>query len=1135
MLSHEMSSGTQISSEISLILSQFRSLLPSTIQLPFAATSISLMPPSSLLLSSSSSICIYDQSTSSLSLLPSLPSPISLLISSSSSAYIAHCEEISKYSLPGLIHEDTFSGHTSEVLCMAISQESLFSGSEDCTVRQWNLTTSIEIREKCLYSHSSRVQALDLSSDLGILASLGYDGLIKIYNLNAEAIVQELDCNYNSRVVKFSPNCTFLAACDKYGVLLWKVDTWEQLRSGYKQIHSKTVNSLDFTTDEKCLVTGCDSGEVGVTNISTYCTSASRCHSEGLTSMIVAGGFIYSVAGDNSLCKFSVQEPEGEFEMTNDEIFRVSCFVVVDEIAVVFGENKERSKDGQGWLEIWDVEPGEFLRKGSGEVTEFVVEHAVRCREFIICRCSEGVLRVVNTRGETVHTFEKNAELVSVDFDRIALCEDKNINIYKFPEFTAKLETVQRKSAPSCIALYKTDLFIGEYSGEIHMYNTLQSVKLKTLPGHTSKIIAIAACHSLKYLITSEFSDIIIIWDYGGFHCLQQLRHNQVFAIYFSQDLHYFYLCSRDQTIYFYSLSSLSLVSTLQTKYSASQMQVPSSESYILVKEIGSIYVLSNPLHSPSIGGTNYNKQAYIAYILKMPENSDYQPQMDYWVINPYLLNTLHFYAYYNMSDFLQQALSASSPFYASASGHTGLSIALDRNLDQCTHSLFKGLAQRLSHNPLSLQCVSTSLCKLNRSASPVLHKFYKSLFRESICPMPRFCSEEVPLPIISTSSTIYAEPQDFMQRQAYDNQGQSIKFFQSFVAVPVEVGARDSIEFLQTLAACENTGVFRCEIIKVILQEKWQRVKWIQYIDAGVYVWFLIMLSLHGVYQNNQVLEAGFCANAVLVGYEVMQAVACPPLYFVGVWNYLEIGRSLLFVVYCALVWTGTGGLDELLSIVIFLSWIRGITFFRLFSGTRYYLNLLISVFKDIIPFFTIYFYSSVGFALVFQSLDDNHSDYFSYLTGTYESELGSSATSGYSMLQWLVFLLLTVINQIVMMNLIISIMSDTYARVKENQIVADSLEIIGMLLEIEMIMLHNRRKNEKKYFHVCRPGNNFEEKDVRARLKRIMSYVKEFRQSVNLQQEIYSKQIEEVKISTSQSSMTISEIRRMISQNKY
>ena len=78
--------------------------------------------------------------------------------------------------------------------------------------------------------------------------------------------------------------------------------------------------------------------------------------------------------------------------------------------------------------------------------------------------------------------------------------------------------------------------------------------------------------------------------------------------------------------------------------------------------------------------------------------------------------------------------------------------------------------------------------------------------------------------------------------------------------------------------------------------------------------------------------------------------------------------------------------GVDEqisgyVFSFVIVASCTRMVSYFRIFKKTRYYLNLFVNVTISTLPFFFIFFYATIAFAIIYQTLDIPHSDdYYTY-----------------------------------------------------------------------------------------------------------------------------------------------------------
>ena len=62
----------------------------------------------------------------------------------------------------------------------------------------------------------------------------------------------------------------------------------------------------------------------------------------------------------------------------------------------------------------------------------------------------------------------------------------------------------------------------------------------------------------------------------------------------------------------------------------------------------------------------------------------------------------------------------------------------------------------------------------------------------------------------------------------------------------------------------------------------------------------------------------------------------------------------------------------------------------------------------------------------------------------------------------------LFSVINIIVLLNLLISLIGDIYDKVQENQMPNDALERLDMMRELEYMMFWNRNRKEYKHVHL-------------------------------------------------------------------
>ena len=100
--------------------------------------------------------------------------------------------------------------------------------------------------------------------------------------------------------------------------------------------------------------------------------------------------------------------------------------------------------------------------------------------------------------------------------------------------------------------------------------------------------------------------------------------------------------------------------------------------------------------------------------------------------------------------------------------------------------------------------------------------------------------------------------------------------------------------------------------------------------------------------------------------------------------------------------------------------------------------------VLSETVPFMVAFFVLIIAFSDSFYILSDNKKkedryipNFFSAIFMTYTSALGDLETDdyGYDFIAWTLFLLCTIFNLIVMLNLLIAIISDTYTRVNSTK----------------------------------------------------------------------------------------------------
>jgi hypothetical protein len=263
---------------------------------------------------------------------------------------------------------------------------------------------------------------------------------------------------------------------------------------------------------------------------------------------------------------------------------------------------------------------------------------------------------------------------------------------------------------------------------------------------------------------------------------------------------------------------------------------------------------------------------------------------------------------------------------------------------------------------------------------------------------------------------------------------------------------------------------------------------------------------------------------NLFWVYVEVRQMILSGREYFTFFWNYLDVSSIIMNSAVVIMNFSDASFKDtnRLAAISVLVLYFKLFYFLRIFFATAYLVRMIIEIMLDMKFFVGVLILATAAFGNAFYILGRNSADEDGNLAGdnyidaflfSYKIGLGDFSTDGFNTkdeeMLWIFFLLNSMIILIILLNLLIAIMGDTFDRVQETQENSMFKELASMILENEFLFSRVREFSHAKYILVIEPEKvdgvrniNWEGKITQLR-KFIEESSKEHVQRLNILQE--------------------------------
>ena len=626
----------------------------------------------------------------------------------------------------------------------------------------------------------------------------------------------------------------------------------------------------------------------------------------------------------------------------------------------------------------------------------------------------------------------------------------------------------------SAMKIHANYLITGDFSGAVFIHMMESWDQYAKLHRHTSWLRTIEVFSNGDTLVTVGRDKKCIFWSLYDKTDIKEIElSGPIDSCYLSKDETSYVVSTQTGEVIVYNLPSFREITKLHYKEAEHQrFAFDPDEKYIIVSNSNGIFRTISPISNgiPIIIDNNINIPK-IKYFLTEKRNKPLAN--DSWIIAPYMVNSLHYYAYENTKSCLKKAMLNGSPYLSSVVG-TPIRISILKGNTEATGAIISQLKIRVSKDVYALETIGAHLIQLNKGGFKGLDELYTACLIDSPQPkLPDSCSEKVELPVISYALTNHIHAEDFIG-PIVDDGAQRISFLISTIRMNLEPGSKESIDFLESLLDCSNTDIFKTKFIQTILYDKWEQVRWINYTNALVFITYLATLSYHIILRDkgendHTCLIIALVANILLFLYEVVQMGLDPLEYIKGIWNYIDLSRAGFFYAYFIYTVGYDNDIEWLLIVVTILSWTRGITLFALSTSTRYMVGLIGSVLIDIIPFAIVVFYSIVAFFFINLSAGKGDADLGINMYQSYMDAIGNFNTDEANAFQFVFVVVASIFNLIIMMNLLISIIGSTYGTVNDEALVEDLKQLTDLIIESESLLFTKRNSKKKTILQIC------------------------------------------------------------------
>ena len=902
--------------------------------------------------------------------------------------------------------ECTLSAHSSSVHSVTIAPNSkyILSGSRDKSIIIWNLE---DRREECIFSsHLKSINSINISWDMKYMVSASDDKSIKIWNLKERK--------------------------EEYTITT----------------HSDSVKSVIISKSGNYIVSGSEDNSIKIWNLTERREEwAFVGHTDWVTSVAISQDDKYIVSGslDNSIKIWNLSEKKEEFTLLGHTNWVNSVAISHNDKYIVSG-SRDKS------IAVWN------LPERRKEYT-FAAGHTDSIKSIVISQDDKYI---------------------------VSGSRDCSIKVWNLQETREECTLFGHSGWISSVAISYDSKYIvsGSLDKTIKIWNLQQKREEFTLSGHANSVKSVAISQDGNYIASGGDDKLIKIWNMQektGEYAFYSARHSDSISL------------SEITENENHTIESIPRVGFLTAQEQIEKLSLYKSPEWLSLLQqhatdnkdfIDFFKYMQNGINLGPQSYSDpyfYDKIAWCNAIdaIKKDSYSNISEKACNLHISEFMYTIIHICSNAGKVDDLQNFFEMSYKNNNSISlrsdifRRSPIYYSIIKNHQSCTDLLLDFLVAIKEISSIQFQTSFTAiqydLNAIITNSSRVLPKLLQRLLVSSSAyitipelDIPLYHFYHSPIPLLS----------DFIPINDISNNKIPAKFKRTVLVIPSLVSSKDTLEFMESIVNCKNDEIFRTSLIQIFINIQWQYVKrwalFYTFLTICNIVLFLLLLEF-GV-DNWLYLIAFLIVNIMLATWEIIQIIMSYNDYCKDAWNLADVIRICTTVLWIVLELFDASCI-YVTSIAATLSLIRGLTGFKIFDGTRYYVRLILNSLSDIRYFIVVLSYSTFSFSVLFM-ISRNESLSFESLWkfswglnfGIFDDSRNSKTNH---FLDYIAYFGSTVINVVLMLNLLISILGDSYEKFQLEKSIIDYKEKLKYTIELQQMMFWSDLTFSLNYLH--------------------------------------------------------------------